>query len=258
MTDPILMSLFPSIAAIREIPQNGYHHLNVLGHTLAVVSRSFRLNELTARLHSPGLTLSDEDRIVLRLAALFHDVGKAGTLQWNENGITTFKKHQFRSADLFLTDIARLKPSNRLMERVYMLIRRHMLFLNFMLNGWSEKSFRKLINMMREDSRLLALLALADKLSAEGPLSAGSADQMAEIGTAFMKSYEKEAETIIRLPKLVSGEEVMNVLGLSPSPEVGKVLGIIADRQLADPAFDREQALIILKEYRNKQKDILH
>lgn len=258
MTDPILMSLFPSIAAIRDIPQNGYHHLNVLGHTLAVLSRTFRLNELTGWLHFPDLTLSDEDKIVLRLAALFHDVGKADTLSWNKNGITTFKKHQLRSADLFLTDIARLKPSNRLTERVYMLIRRHMLFLNFMLNGWSEKSFRKLINMMREDSRLLALLALADKLSAEGPLSAGSVDQMTEIVSAFMETYQKEAETITRMPKLVSGEEVMNTLGLSPSPEVGKVLDIIANRQLADPKFNREQALSILEEYRKKQKGNIH
>ncbi|PJB77446.1 MAG: hypothetical protein CO090_08770 [Acidobacteria bacterium CG_4_9_14_3_um_filter_49_7] len=254
MTDPILMTLFPSIAAIRDIPQNGYHHLNVLDHTLAVLSRTFRLNEVTSLLHSPELPFSEEDKIVLRLSALFHDVGKAHTLSWNENGITTFKKHQFHSADLFLTDIGRLKPSNRLTERVYMVIRRHMLFLNFMLNGWSDKSFRKLINMMREDSRLLVLLACADKLSAEGPLSAGSAEQMTEIGCAFMETYKKDAETITRLPKLVSGKEVMDLLGLSPSPEVGKVLSIIAEKQLADPAFNREQALAILNSYPKKQK----
>ncbi len=253
MADPVLTALFPALAAIRDIPQNGYHHLNAFHHTLAVVSQTFHIETLTEKLKATGLELSPEDKIVLRLAALFHDVGKSETLAWKENGITTFKKHQFHSAALFLKDIARLKPSNLMTERVHMLIRRHMLFLNFMLNGWSEKSFRKLINMMREDSRLLALLALADKLSAKGPLSAGSIEKMTKIGQAFMETYKKDAKTITKLPKLVSGDEIMEILGLTPSPEVGKVLGTIAEKQLANPAFTREQALKLIQKHRKRQ-----
>jgi len=255
MADPILTTLFQAIDGIRDIPQNGYHHLNAFDHTLAVVSWTYRLDELAARLNIPPLTLSDEDRIVLRLAALFHDVGKAETASRNENGITTFKKHHFVSANLFLRDIERIKLSKQLTERVYMLVRQHMLFLNFMLNGWSEKSFRKLINLMREDSRLLSLLAYADKLSAKGPLSAESAEKMAKIVENFLLSYQKETETITKLPKLISGNEVMNILGLDTSPEVGKVLGIISEKQLEDPSFNREQALHILKEFKENQKE---
>ena len=255
MAEPVLTALFPALAAIRDIPQNGYHHLGAFDHTLEVTSWTFRLDELASRLGTTLPALADEDKIILRLSALFHDTGKADTYALNESGITTFKKHQFHSANHFLDDIARLKPSNRLMERAYILVRRHMLFLNFMLNGYSEKSFRKLINMMREDSRLLALLALADKLSAKGPLSNGSADKMAEIVRKFIETYKKEVETIKKLPKLVSGEEIMDTLGLSPSPEIGKILNEIAEKQLADPAFSREQALKIIEKYRQKQED---
>ncbi len=255
MTHPILTTLFPAIGGIRDITQNGYHHLNAFDHTLEVVSWTYRLDELASLLNIIPLPVSNEDKIVLRLAALFHDVGKAETASRNESGISTFKEHQFVSANLFLRDIERLKPSKRLTERGYMLVRRHMLFLNFMLNGWSEKSFRKLINLMREDSRLLALLAYADKLSARGPLSAGSAKRMAEIVKNFLDFYQREAETITKLPRLISGEEVMTILGLDPSPEVGQVLGVISEKQLADPSLSREQALEILEAFRKDQEE---
>jgi len=255
MAHPILTELFPSLSAIRSIPQNGYHHLDAFGHSLAVTEWTFRIKKLAAIANIPEPDISDKDKIILRLAALFHDTGKADTLAWNENGITTFKKHQIHSGEHFLADIARLNPSKNLTERAAALIRRHMLFLNFMLNGWSENSFRKLIRKMGKDSRLLALLALADKLSANGPLSAGSADKIAKIIGKFIKYYEKEAETIEKLPKLLSGREIMDTLGISSSPEVGKILNEIAEKQLADPAFGREQALQILQTHKKNTQE---
>lgn len=246
MTVPVLTALFPAIDSIRSVAQNGYHHKDVLPHTLEVVKHTFQLSGLTGLLGCPDVTLSAEDRIVLRLAALFHDVGKAESAAVDEHGRHTFKGHQYGSAQKFQDDIARLKPSNRMVERTFMLIRRHMLFLNFMLNGYSDRSFRKLINMMREDSVLLTLLAVADKLAARGPLAGGSIEKIVGIARRFLDMYRAEGETIRNLPSLVTGHEVMSIMKLDPSPAVGKLLSEIMERQLDDPAFTREDALALL------------
>jgi len=252
MADPVLTALFPSLAAILDTPQNGYHHLGVFPHTLEVVKHTFHLDGLTAMLGCPDIALSDEDRVVLRLAALFHDVGKGETLARNETGMYTFKRHQYVSAERFRQDIEGLRPSNRLVERVYMLIRRHMLFLNFMLNGYSVRSFRRLINMMRDDTTLLVLLALADKLAARGPLAEGSIEQIVTIARDFLALDRAEGEHIRSLPALVTGHEVMKIMELDPSPAVGQVLGRIMERQLDDPSFTREAALALLHEWQSR------
>ncbi len=252
MAFPVLTTLFPAIDGIRNLPQNGYHHKDVLPHTLEVLKHTFHLSGITGMLGCPDIPLTTEDRIVLRLAALFHDVGKAETAAINQNGLHTFKGHQYISAQRFQDDIARLRPSNRIVERAFMLIRRHMLFLNFMLNGYSDRSFRKLINMMREDSVLLTFLAVADKLSARGPLAKGSIEKIVGIGRQFLDMYRNEGETIRNLPTLVSGYEVMSIMKLDPSPAVGKLLAEIMERQLDDPEFSRQDALALLAKRRQK------
>ncbi len=252
---PVLSSIFPSLNKIRDIPQNGYHHLDVFHHTLEVIKYCFDLKSIEELFPFFEFKFSDNDKLVLRLAALFHDVGKSETLSYTEEGITTFRNHQFVSGTIVLKELD-FFPKD-IVERVYYLVRRHMLFLNFMINGYSEKSFRKLINMMREDAVLLVVLFLADKNAARGPLSAGNFEKALKIAKEFLRFYQKEKDKIINLPKLVSGHEVIEILEISPSREVGRILNLIMERQLENPEFSREDALKLiysLKSEKNTKK----
>ncbi len=252
MTYPVLSTIFPSLEGIKNIPQNGYHHLDVLNHTLKVVERCFNYQKIAELFPFSPFKLNDTDKIVLRLAALFHDTGKAKTLAYDENGYTTFRNHQFESGSIVLKELD-FFPKD-IVERVYLLVRRHMLFLNFMVNGYSKKSFRKLINMMREDSVLLAILFLADKNAARGPLSEGNFEKGVKIVGEFLKFYKEEKEKILNLPKLVSGFDVIKILEIAPSREVGKVLNLIMERQLENPNFTREEALKLIYSLKDKKE----
>lgn len=252
MVYPVLSSIFPALENIKNIPQNGYHHLDVLNHTLKVVEGCFNYQKFAELFPFFNFNLNDTDKIVLRLAALFHDVGKAKTLGYDQNGYTTFRNHQFESGSIVLKELG-FFPKD-IVERVYLLVRRHMLFLNFMVNGYSKKSFRKLINMMREDSVLLAILFLADKDAARGPLSEGNFEKGVEIVGEFLRFYKEEKEKILNLPKLVSGFDVIKILEISPSREVGKVLNLIMERQLENPNFTREEALKLIYGLKNKRE----
>ncbi|BBB32600.1 poly(A) polymerase [Thermotomaculum hydrothermale] len=244
MIYPVLSTLFPSFEEIKNIPQNGYHHLDVVNHTLKVVENSFNYQKFAKFFPFFSFKLNDSDKIVLRFAALFHDVGKAKTLDYDENGYTTFRNHQFESGSIVLKELDFLPKD--LLERIYLLVRRHMLFLNFMINGYSKKSFRKLINMMREDSILLVLLFLSDKDAARGPLSKGNFEKAIKVAGDFLKFYKEEKEKILNLPKLVSGYDVIKILDIAPSREVGKVLNLIMEKQLENPDFTREEALKLI------------
>ncbi|GEM_PF-2627686 len=254
MLYPVLSTIFPSFEAIKEIQQNGYHHLNVVEHTLKVVEWCFNYRKITSLFPFFDFQLSDKDKIVLRLSALFHDVGKAATLEYDSQGYTTFRNHQFVSGSIVLKELGFLPKD--IVERVYYLVRRHMLFLNFMINGYSKKSFRKLINMMREDSVLLAMLFIADKNAARGPKSAGNFEKALEIVKSFLIFYKEEKEKILNLPRLVSGFDVIRILEIAPSKEVGKILNFIMEKQIENPDFSREDALKLIyslkKERENK------
>ena len=250
---PVLSAVFPSLESIKNIPQNGYHHLDVLNHTLKVVEGCFDYRGITAGFSFFNFNLSHTDKIVLRLTALFHDTGKAKTFAYDENGYTTFRNHQFESGSIVLKDLA-FFPKD-IVERVYLLVRRHMLFLNFMVNGYSKKSFRKLINMMREDAVLLVILFLADKNAARGPLSEGNFEKALNVAGDFLRFYREEKESILSLPKLVSGFDVIKILEISPSKEVGRVLNLIMEKQLEDPNFTREEALNLIYDLKSNKEN---
>ncbi len=250
MAEPVLTNLFPSLAETRNVPQNDYHHLDVFPHTLEVVKHAFHVPGLIAMIGCPDLELNREDRIVLRLAALFHDVGKAPTAAPGKDGNPTFHRHQHVSEDQFRSDIEPLRVSNRIEDRTARLIRHHMRFLNFMLNGYTPRSLRRLIRIMDTDSILLGLLAMADKLAARGPLATGSIDRIAGIVREFVELIATEGDTLIHLPKLVSGEEVMDMMDLKPGAQVGRILDSIRERQIADPAFSRNEALELISAWK--------
>ncbi len=254
---PVFSVVFPFLEKIKGIPQNGYHHLNVKEHTLEVLKLCFDYKKLISFLPKFSLELSEEDKLVLRLAALFHDAGKYKTFAYNEKGITTFRNHQFESASIVLEQLSFFPK--RVVERVYLLVRRHMVFLNFIINGYSEKSFRKLLNLMREDSLLLLLLFLADKSAAKGELSVGNFEKAVEIAKSFIDFYDRDKEKILNLPKLVSGFDVIRILEIAPSKKVGEVLNLITEKQLENPDFTREEALKLIyslkKSVKNKEEN---
>ncbi len=251
---PVLSTIFPSLEKIKNIAQNGYHHLNVVDHTLKVLEWCFDYRKIAEFFPFFKFDLTDTDKLVLRLSALFHDVGKADTLGYHTLGYTTFKNHQFVSGSKLLKDLDFFPKT--IVERVYYIVRRHMLFLNFIVNGYTKKSFRKLINMMREDAVLLAMLFIADKNAARGPLSKGNFEKGVEIVKEFLMFYKEEKDKILNLPKLISGYEIIKILDIAPSKEVGKVLNLIMEKQIENPDFSREDALKLiygLKKEREKK-----
>jgi poly(A) polymerase len=188
----LLEVILPEIAACKGVAQSGFHTHDVFGHTL-----------LTVQATPPDL--------LLRLAALFHDVGKPRTAK----GDGTFVGHEEVGAEIAKTALERLRFAQKEIEVVTTLVRLHLRPV-FYSSEWTDGAVRRLA---RDAGRLLdrlMLLAKADIAASAYPHPEKLDELQARLETVM-------TEQPSRLQPLVSGEDIMRIRAIPPGPEVGRI-----------------------------------
>ena len=137
----LLDYVLPEISRLSGFNQhNPFHHLELLEHTLCVLDKV-------------------EPRLQLRLAALFHDVGKVDTVTLDENGIGHFYGHDSVSEEITKSVLKRLRYSNEIIELTSQLVRYHMIQANVI----GKKGIQKLLRIFGKNNIFeLADLHFAD------------------------------------------------------------------------------------------------
>jgi len=209
----LLEVVLPEVAACKGVQQSGYHTHDVFGHTL-----------LTVELVPPDL--------VLRLAALFHDVGKPLTA----TGDGAFNGHENVGAELARSALERLRFSQKEIENVVKLVRLHLRPVYYS-SEWSDGAVRRLA---RDAGALLdRSIALA---RADIGASAYPEPQKLDELQARIQSVLSERPS--RLGPLVTGEDVMRARGIAPGPEVGRIKKRLEELVIdGEVAPDREAIL---------------
>jgi poly(A) polymerase len=188
----LLEVILPEVAACKGVVQGGYHTHDVYGHTLLVV----------------GLTPPE---VLVRLGALFHDVGKPATA--TPDG--AFTGHEHVGADMAATALARLRFSQKDIDAVVTLVRLHLRPVYYS-SEWSDGAIRRLARDAGVQLERLMALARAD-LAASAYPHPEKLDELASRISGVL------AEQPSRLTSPVSGEDIMRALRLAPGPEVGRV-----------------------------------
>jgi poly(A) polymerase len=188
----LLEVILPEIAACKGVPQTGYHTHDVFGHTL-----------LTVEATPPDL--------LLRIAALFHDVGKPATAK----GDGTFLGHEEVGAVIARAALERLRFSQKDVEVVTGLIRLHLRPV-FYRSEWTDGAVRRLARDAGPLLGRLMLLARADIAASAYPYPEKLDELQARLDSVM-------AETPSRLESLISGEDIMRAMGIGPGPEVGRI-----------------------------------
>ena len=200
----LLEVILPELAACKGVTQGGFHTHDVFGHTLLTVQG----------------TPAD---LPLRLAALFHDVGKPSTA--TPDG--AFTGHEEVGAEMARSALERLRFSQRDVEAVAELVRLHLRPVYYRTE-WSEGAVRRLARDAGRQLPRLMSLARADVAASAYP-EAGKLDELqARIDGVL-------AEQPSRLAPVVLGEDVMKVRGIGPGPEVGRI-----KRRLEELVIDGE------------------
>jgi poly(A) polymerase len=188
----LLEVILPEIAACKGVPQTGYHTHDVFGHTALTVEA----------------TPPDQ---LLRVAALFHDVGKPGTAK----GDGTFLGHEEVGAEIARRALERLRFAQKEIEVVVGLVRLHLRPV-FYKSEWTDGAVRRLARDAGPLLDRLMLLARAD-------IAASAYPEPEKLDELQARLDSVQAEHPSRLAPLVSGEEIMRIRDIRPGPEVGRV-----------------------------------
>lgn len=249
----LLEHIFPELVALRPIPPNQYHHLWLFDHTLELIRQ--------VELHFPTLPQEIQEHLhaqanpfikriaVLRLACLLHDTGKPATMKQDPaTERTTFYGHEEVSEALTLEAATRLKWGKEITRHVALLVRWHLYPEGMLRPGVTPKAHHRFFRRVGEVMPELILLAIADRHSARGPAVSPQdlEEQKAGLINLFQRYQAFQSEEKSR-PKLITGREIMNLLGMRPGPEIGQILFELREAQLGGELVTREDAMEWLK-----------
>lgn len=245
----LLFAILPELKGLDGLGQNRHHHLPVLPHILLMIDKIAWAGDWLVQ-KGNAFSLSQEEKLVLYYATLFHDLGKQETYSQDEEGRVHFYHHESFSCKMAEAIMARLRFSNEMTVRILRLIQHHMRILN-LSSEVSESALKRLIHQIGEDLPLLILHTLADKEASRGILSI-QIDEIVEGHCLRLLSLSREKE-IVHPPSLITGHDVI-ALGYPAGPKVGEILNHIREKQIEGEIKTREEALERVKAYHHIDK----
>ena len=215
---------FPELPKL-QLEQDPIHqHKDVLKHTWAVVDKT-----------SPSL--------VLRLAALFHDIGKPATRAITDEGVT-FRFHEVVGAKMTRKRMAALRYSQEVIDEVATLVELHLRFHTYKM-GWSDKAVRRYVRDAGPLLEELNELTRCDCTTRNERKAAVLAARMDELERRIQEL--RELEDLSRLRPALDGVAVMEVLDIGPGRAVGHALDFLMEIRLDEGEISPEDATARLR-----------
>lgn len=182
----------------------------------------------------------------LRLAALLHDVAKPRCLTIGEDGSRHFYHHEIVGAQMANTILRRLRYDNETRRRVVHLVRHHLALHHY--PDMSDSAVRRLIRRIGlENLDDLIKLRIADRRASgtkRAPLSRGTSLLLRRIEQVLQEDAAFGLKDLA-----ANGHDIMEWLGLSPGPAIGRILNDLLEMVLEDPKLnDRDTLERIVKE----------
>ncbi len=227
----LIKTIVPELALCNGIAQPLHGEKDVLSHLLDTVDAVI------------ADELPEERLLVVRLAALFHDIGKPSCMRYDDN-IITFYKHEIESEKIARDRLARLKYPNAVIDAVCHLVRNHMFNYD---PSWTDSAVRRFIARVGVSSIPdLFELRLADTIATTGhPYSWPVLEELkSRIDTIIQ---EKQALSVKDLA--INGEDLA-AIGIPRSREMGTLLSELLDAVLDDPRLNTRESLLKLAQAR--------
>ena len=244
-----LAVVLPEVDRLRGVEQNPYHHLDVFEHTLEALTyvtgvvaqlggRRFLASPAEAGM--PGV----EPLVPVSWAVLLHDIGKPVVRVVDERGRVIFWHHDETGRQMAAEIGTRLGFSNHFLDYVGTLVRQH-LRLGFLVRE-QPLTRRALARYRRDVSPWVfesVVVSLCDRLATRGEKTslASMARHYRLARTAWTAVSKSPA------PQLLSGDDVMNLLGIEPGPAVGQALDALEEEIESGEVTDADGARAFLQ-----------
>lgn len=232
----LLSEIFPFIKKVEKIPENTHHHLPLLEHSFETIN---------------NLQMKDSTMWpFLKIAALMHDIGKPEV--WTiepETSRHRFIGHDIAGENLAIEELKRLKFSRKQIDFISKMVLHH-IYPSALMHQ-QEKSDKALIRFVRKlDPYVPEVidLARADRLSAQGPaISKEKVEENLKNLDTLLKFYEQIKPKLVNLPKLLDGNEIMQLLNIGPQKRLGEIIVQLNEAQLEGLVNNKEQAIEFVK-----------
>ena len=221
--------VLPEIPKLQLEIDEHHHHKDVYEHSLTVLEQAMALEE---RLGGKNL--------VIRLAALLHDIGKPKTRALIPGGGVSFHHHEIVGARLAKERLKKLRFSNEVIDDVETLIALHLRFHGYGAGEWTDSAVRRYVRDAGALLTHLHVLTRADCTTRNQRKAERLAATYDELEARIEKLAAEEELAAIR-PDL-DGAEVMQLLNLKPSKEVGEALDFLLELRLEQGPQSKERA----------------
>ncbi len=222
----------PEIPALAVEQDPVHRHKDVLAHTIAVVGKSDVDRE--------------QPRLETRLAALFHDIGKPATREFEKGGVS-FHHHEVVGARMTRKRMKALRYPNQVIQDVGDLVFLHMRPHTYKM-GWTDAAVRRYVRDAGHLLDQLNELVRCDVTTRNERRARTISRRIDELEARIAELRGQEELDALRPP--IDGNQVMEYLGLSPSRQVGQIMDMLLEHRIENGPYTENEAFALLDEWR--------
>ncbi|HEX6247290.1 MAG TPA: CCA tRNA nucleotidyltransferase [Nocardioidaceae bacterium] len=233
--------VLPELPALALERDEHHSHKDVYEHTLTVLEQAIDLEH----------RLGEGPDFVVRFAALMHDVGKPRTRRFLGDGTVTFHHHDVVGAKITTKRMKALRFSNDEIQAVTRLVELHLRFHGYGSGEWTDSAVRRYVRDAGDQLERLHILTRAD-----------STTRNRRKAERLRKAYDHLEERIARLAEQeeldavrpdLDGNQIMQLLGIGPGPEVGRAYKHLMELRLDRGPMSQEEATEALLSWWSEQ-----
>ncbi|MGW1655809.1 CCA tRNA nucleotidyltransferase [Streptomyces atratus] len=230
----LAQQVLPELPALRLESDEHHRHKDVYEHSLTVLEQAIDLEE-------------DGPDLVLRLAALLHDIGKPRTRRFEKDGRVSFHHHEVVGAKMVKKRMAALKYSNEMVKDVSKLVELHLRFHGYGDGEWTDSAVRRYVRDAGPLLERLHKLTRSDCTTRNKRKAAALSRTYDGLEERIAQLQEQEELDAIR-PDL-DGNEIMKTLGVGPGPVIGKAYAFLLELRLEHGPMEHDVAVEKLKKW---------
>jgi poly(A) polymerase len=230
----------PELPKLRLEIDEHHRHKDVYEHTLIVVEQAMELEDT-----GPDL--------VLRMAALLHDIGKPRTRRFEPGGGVSFHHHELVGAKMTRKRLRELKYAREFVDDVSKLVELHLRFHGYGEGEWTDSAVRRYVRDAGPLLGRLHKLTRSDCTTRNRRRAAALAAAYDDLEARIERLKEQEELDAIR-PDL-DGNQVMELLGIEPGPVVGRAYRFLLELRLDEGPLGYDRAVTELRAWWARQPE---
>jgi poly(A) polymerase len=242
--------VLPEIGAMRMAIDEHHQHKDVYQHSLTVLRQAIDLEGAGGRGRGDRGGGEGGPDLVLRWAALLHDIGKPATRRHEPDGGVSFHHHEVVGAKMARKRMRALKYSKQMIADVSQLVYLHLRFHGYGDGRWSDSAVRRYVTDAGPLLDRLHKLVRADCTTRNKRRAARLQANYDDLERRIEELAAKE--DLARVRPDIDGNEIMEILGIPPGPQVGKAWNYLKELRLDRGPLDHDVAVAELKAWWNQ------